>query len=140
MIRTPLLMGEQVSTVEQRMDMVLQKATDIVRIDVNRHGLTGSLKLAHAAEMVGLDCEPHRAGPEHLQFLGAVKNANYYEVVWVHPKIVNSDPPVYKRTVTGLDCIDERGMVVIPGGPGLGVEFDWDYIAKHSTGKWEITE
>ena len=135
MIRTPLLMGEQVSTVEQRMDFVLQKATDFVRADVNRHGLTGSLKLAHAAEMVGLDIEPHRAGPEHLQFLGAVKNANYYEVVWVHPNIINSDPPVYKTKVTGLDCIDAKGMVAIPDGPGLGVEFDWEYIAKHSTGK-----
>ena len=138
MICTPLLMGEQVATVEQRMDLILQKATDFVRVDVNRHGLTGSLKLAHAAEMVGLDCEPHRAGPEHLQFLGAVKNANYYEVVWVHPNIINSDPPVYKEKVTGLDCIDERGMVAIPDGPGLGVEFDWEYISKHSTGKWEI--
>ena len=48
MIRTPLLMGEQVSTVEERMEFVLQKATDFVRVDVNRHGLTGSLKLAHA--------------------------------------------------------------------------------------------
>jgi L-alanine-DL-glutamate epimerase-like enolase superfamily enzyme len=79
MIRTPLLMGEQVPTVEQRMDLALQRATDFVRVDVNRHGLTGSLKLAHAAETVGLDVEPHRSGPEHLQFLGAVKNANYYD-------------------------------------------------------------
>ncbi|MFL7810498.1 MAG: enolase C-terminal domain-like protein [Anaerolineae bacterium] len=30
MIRTPLLMGEQVSTVEQRMDLLLQKATGMV--------------------------------------------------------------------------------------------------------------
>ena len=141
MIRTPPLMGEHVSTVEQRMEFVLQKATDFVRADVNRHGLTGSLKLAHAAEVVGLDIEPHRSGPEHLQFLGAVKNANYYEVVWIHPSIINSDPPVYKDAkVTGLDCIDANGMVAIPGGPGLGVEFDWDYIDKHSTGRYEITE
>jgi L-alanine-DL-glutamate epimerase-like enolase superfamily enzyme len=67
-----------------------------------------------------------------------VKNANYYEVVWVHPKIINSDPPVYKGKVTGLDCIDKRGRVAIPDGPGLGVEFDWDYIARHSTGKQVI--
>ena len=62
------------------------------------------------------------------------------EVVWVHPNIINSDPPVYKTKVTGLDCIDANGMVAIPDGPGLGVEFDWDYIAQHSNGKWEITD
>jgi hypothetical protein len=30
--------------------------------------------------------------------------------------------------------------VAIPDGPGLGVEFDWDYIARHSTGKHVITD
>ncbi len=138
MIRTPLLQGEQSKTVEQRLDMALRKATDFVRADVKIHGLTGSFKLAHAAEVMGMDIEPHTSGPEELQFLGAVRNANYYEVVWVHPSIpdCNYSPPVYKNlNITRLDCIDKRGMVKIPQGPGLGVEYDWAYIAKHSTGK-----
>jgi L-alanine-DL-glutamate epimerase-like enolase superfamily enzyme len=135
MIKTPLLMGEQVATIEQRMGLVLEKATNFVRADLGRHGLTGSLKLAHAAESVGVDIEPHRSGPGELQFLAAVKNANYYELVWVHPLMRDSEPPIYKNVaITGLDCIDREGMVAVPDGPGLGVEYDWDYIAKHSTG------
>ena len=135
MIRTPLLQGEQVATIEQRMGLVLEKATNFVRADLGRHGLTGSLKLAHAAESVGIDIEPHRSGPGELQFLAAVKNANYYELVWVHPLMRDSEPPIYKNAaITGLDCIDREGMVAVPDGPGLGVEYDWDYIAKHSTG------
>jgi len=139
MIKTPLLQGEQVTTIEERMNLVLQKATDFVRADLGRHGLTGSLKLAHAAESVGIDIEPHRSGPAELHFLAAVKNANYYEVVWVHPVMRDSEPPVYKNVaITGLDCIDTEGMVAVPDGPGLGVEFDWDFIAKHSTGKFVV--
>jgi len=137
MIRTPLLQGEQVDCVEERMALILAKATDFARADIGRHGLTGALKLAHAAEMVGIDIEPHRSGPAELQFLAAVKNANFYEVVWVHPIMRDSEPPVYANvSITGLDCIDERGMVQVPDGPGLGVEYDWDYIDGHQTGAW----
>ena len=139
MIKTPLLQGEQADTIAERMNLVLQKATDFVRADIGRHGLTGSLKLAHAAETVGIDIEPHRSGPAELHFLAAVKNANYYEVVWVHPVMRDSEPPVYKNaTITGLDCIDADGMVTVPDGPGLGVEFDWEFITKHSTGKFIV--
>jgi L-alanine-DL-glutamate epimerase-like enolase superfamily enzyme len=136
LIKTPLLQGEKVRTVEQRMDFILQKATDLVRGDVRLHGLTGTLKLAHAAESVGIDIEPHTAGPEQLHFMAAVKNTNYYEVVWVHPNVPDFNPPIYENmNVTRLDCIDEAGMVSVPDGPGLGVEYDWDYIRGHSQGK-----
>jgi L-alanine-DL-glutamate epimerase-like enolase superfamily enzyme len=139
-LKTPLLQGEQVRTVEQRMDLILQRATDLIRGDIQLHGLTGTLKLAHAAESVGIDLEPHTSGPEQLHLLAAVKNANYYEVVWVHPNVPDFNPPIYKNmNVTRLDCIDREGMVTVPDGPGLGVEYDWQYISKHSTGKWEMT-
>jgi L-alanine-DL-glutamate epimerase-like enolase superfamily enzyme len=106
-----------------------------VRADLGRHGLTGALKLAHAAESVGMDIEPHRSGPAELHFLAAVKNANYYELVWVHPIMRDSEPPIYKNVaITGLDCIDREGMVTVPDGPGFGIEYDWDYINKHTIG------
>ncbi len=139
MIRTPLLQGEKVRTIQERMNLVLQKATDFVRADLGLHGITGSLKLAHAAESVGVDIEPHRSGPAELQFLAAVRNANYYEVVWVHPVMRDSEPPIYKNvTITGLDCIDAEGMVAVPDGAGLGVDYDWDFISEHATGTLDV--
>jgi L-alanine-DL-glutamate epimerase-like enolase superfamily enzyme len=30
-------------------------------------------------------------------------------------------------------------MIEVPSGPGLGAEYDWDYIAQHSTGRTEHT-
>ena len=29
---------------------------------------------------------------EEIKFLAAVKNANYYEVVWVHPNVPDLNP------------------------------------------------
>jgi L-alanine-DL-glutamate epimerase-like enolase superfamily enzyme len=140
LIKTPLLQGEQVSTIAERMALILAKATDFTRADIGRHGLTGALKLAHAAETVGIDIEPHRSGPAALHFLAAVRNANYYEVVWVHPIMTDSEPPIYANVnITGLDCIDDNGMVAVPDGPGLGIEYDWDFISAHSTGTWKAT-
>jgi L-alanine-DL-glutamate epimerase-like enolase superfamily enzyme len=133
LLKTPLLQGEKVVTVEQRMDMILQKATDYIRADLWIHGFTGSLKLAHAAESVGIDIEPHAPGPEMLHFLAAVKNANYYEVVWVHPDVPDFAPPIFKNmNVTRLDCIDKDGLVAVPDGPGLGVVYDWDFVTRHT--------
>ena len=43
--------------------------------------------------------------------------------------------PVYKDGYRdSLDAIDENGCIEVPQGPGLGVEYDWDYITEHSTG------
>ena len=79
---------------------------------MGQQGLTGTMKLAHAAESVGMDIEPHTAGPENLHCMAAVKNANYYKVVGVHPNVPDFNPPIYKNmNVTRLDCIDRDGMV-----------------------------
>ena len=32
-----------------------------------------------------------------------------------------------------LECVDADGTVGVPAGPGLGVDYDWDYIARHRT-------
>jgi L-alanine-DL-glutamate epimerase-like enolase superfamily enzyme len=121
------------------MDLILRKATDFARADLSYHGITGSLKLAHAAESLGIDIEPHGNGPANLHFMAAVRNSNYYEVVWVHPNVPDFNAPIYKNmNVTRLDCIDKDGMLDVPMGPGLGVEYDWDYIEKHSTGKMTL--
>lgn len=133
---TLLLQGEKVQTVEQRMDMILQGATDLIRGDVAMQGLTGTMKLAHAAESVGIDIEPHGSGPAQLHFMAATKNANYYEVVWVHPNMPSFNPPIHKNmNVDTLRCVDENGMLTVTDDPGFGVEYDWDFIGKHSTGK-----
>ena len=66
MLKTPLLMTEHVRGVEPKADFVLAGGTDFLRVDPEYDmGITGSLKIAHMAESLGLDCEIHASGPAH---------------------------------------------------------------------------
>jgi len=33
-----------------------------------------------------------------------------------------------------IDTIDDDGTVGVPDGPGLGVDYDWDFIESNATG------
>ena len=87
LIKTPLLMGEHVRALEPHVDLIVADATDFVRADVDYDGgITGLMKLAHAAEGFGLDCEIHAPGPAQRHCMAALRNTNYYELGLVHPK------------------------------------------------------
>ena len=133
MIKTPLLQGEHIHLVESHLDFSLAEATDFVRADPDYDGgITGVMKIAHAAEGIGMDVELHIAGPAQRHCMAAMRNSNYYEMGLVHPRIPNMMPPVYKDGYRDeLDSIDASGCVDVPQGPGLGVEYDWDFILKH---------
>ena len=133
MLRTPLLITEHVRGVEPKADFVLAGGTDFVRVDPEYDmGITGSLKIAHMAEALGLDCEIHASGPAHRHLMAALRNSNYYEVALVGPDCPNVIPPVYACGYSDqLDCIDADGTVGVPQGPGLGVTYDWDFIDRH---------
>ena len=135
-LKTPLLITEHVRGVEPKADFVLAGGTDLLRVDPEYDmGITGSLKIAHLAESLGLDVEVHASGPAHRHLMSALRNSNYYEVALVGPDCPNVMPPVYLCGYSDqLDCIDADGMVSVPEGPGLGVTLDWDYIKEHRLG------
>ena len=134
LVKTPLLQAEHMRGLEPHVDFLLAEATDFIRGDVAYDGITGTMKIAHAAEGLGVDIEYHGAGPAQRHCMAACRNSNYYEMVWVHPQVPNTGAPIYKDGYEdGLHAIDENGCVDVPGGPGLGVEYDWDFINKHRT-------
>ena len=138
LVKTPLLQMEHLRGLEQHVDFIVADGTDFVRGDPDTDGgITGVMKIAHAAEGFGLDIELHApTGPERRHLMAAIPNCNYYEMALVHPKAPHIlHPPVFKGDYNdGLDAIDASGCVSVPQGPGLGVEYDWDYITKHSRG------
>ena len=77
LIRTPLLMTEHVRSLDPHVEFALAEATDFLRGDVGYDGITGVMKLAHAAEGLGLDIEFHGPGPAQRQCMAAVRNTNY---------------------------------------------------------------
>ncbi len=99
--------------------------------------LPGALKIARAADGLGLNVELHSCNPAHHHLMTALRNTNYYEMNLVHPthdaSTFNHYLGDYRDT---LNTIDEDGCVYAPEVPGLGVAIDWDYInATRTDGK-----
>jgi L-alanine-DL-glutamate epimerase-like enolase superfamily enzyme len=97
------------------------------------HGITGSLRIAHLGEALGLDVEVHACGPAHRHLMSAMRNSNFYELALVGPDCPNMVAPVYTCGYTDqLDCCGADGCVQVPSGPGLGVTYDWNFIRKNA--------
>jgi len=136
-IKTPLLQGEKVHSIQQKVNLLLANASDFIRGGIPANGVTGTMKLAGAAEALGVDVEIHGSGPAQRHVMSAIANSNYYEMVWVHPDVecLQMTNEIYTNYADGLDLVDADGNVDIPQGAGYGVEYDWKYISSHSTGK-----
>ncbi|OLL73195.1 enolase C-terminal domain-like protein [Pseudonocardia sp. Ae150A_Ps1] len=137
LIRTPLLQTEHVRGLEQHVDFVVGGGTDFVRADAEYDGgITGALKIAHATEGLGLDVELHTPpGPAQRQLMASLRNTNYYEMSFVHPKSseIGRSQLVYADDYRdGLAAVDADGCVPVPEGHGLGVTYDWERIEAHT--------
>ena len=136
MLDTPLLQTEHIRGLEPKTDFVANEGTDLVRVDpVYDGGITGAMKVVRMAEGFGLDTEFHAPGPAQRHCIAATRNTNFYELALVHPDCSNSTPPVYLGDYADeLDSITGEGCVSVPNGPGLGVDYDWDFILENKTG------
>jgi len=137
-IKTPLLQTEHIRGLEQHVDFIASGATDIVRVDPDYDcGFTGAMKIANAAEGFGLDVEIHSPGPAQRQMMAAIRNTNYYEMALVHPdtpEIGRSNNIYDDDYKDSLDAVDKNGNVGVSKKPGLGVQYNWDFIMKNRTG------
>lgn len=139
LLSTPILQTEHVRLLEQHVDFILAEGTDYVRAGAHEDGgITGALKIAHAAEGFGLDVEFHGPGPVHRHLMSAIRNTNFYELGLVHPRVPTTRAPVYLDYNDDLDGIDSDGNVYAPQEPGIGVQIDWDWIGAHRTGRCRI--
>ena len=135
LVKTPLLMTEFVRMLEPHVDFALAGGTDFLRADPDFDGgITGVMKIAHAGEGLGLDVEIHASNVARRHAMAAIRNSNYYEVALVHPDAGPHDAQVVLNGFgDDLAVIGSDGCVPVPEGPGLGVEYDWDYILKNQT-------
>ena len=133
MLNTPLLQGEHVHLVEAQSDMAAAEATDFWRADPDYDGgITGVMKIAHAAEGYGMDLELHVGGPAQRHCMAAIRNSNFYELGLVHPKLESTRFNYFKCGYQdNLTSIDKDGCVTVPEGPGLGVEYDFKLLEKY---------
>ena len=88
-------------------------------------GVTPVMKTAHLAESFGVQCEVHTSIYHPLEIVDlhcccAISNCEFFEVLY---PMSYMDFGMKKQ----LD-IDSEGYAHPPQAPGIGVDFDWDFI------------
>ena len=118
-----------------RAEWALQHATDIGRTDINFGGITGVRKTVDMYEALGMKCEIHVGGFGNGQIMSATSEdtCEYYERGLLGLDMVDTPTPPYLKKP--CDPMDEDGNVLLPDGPGLGYELDWDYIDSHRSSR-----
>ncbi len=96
-----------------------------MRADVAwKWGVTGTMKILHLAEAFGLNCELHTSmsamDVANLHVACAARNSEYFELYAPHE--------LWHFPLRSGLVPDANGDVVVPSGPGLGVEIDWDLV------------
>jgi L-alanine-DL-glutamate epimerase-like enolase superfamily enzyme len=126
--------GEQEPSIHQFRWLLANNALQIVQPDMFYFGgMIRSMKVANMAEALGTHCVPHISGSGlgylyMMHFVSAIPNAGPYHEF----KGFNTDLP-FECSTSSLES--EDGIVTVPTGPGLGVDIDPDYIAKHKVVK-----
>ncbi|MEM0915089.1 MAG: enolase C-terminal domain-like protein [Planctomycetota bacterium] len=118
---TEVLAGSHYATAH----CIKEGIVDMVRTDVSwKGGITPVMKTAHLAESFGMQCELHTTVFHPLDLVNlhcnaAIKNSEFFEVLL---------PTSYYDFGLKEPIKIEDGHAVLPDGPGLGIELDWDLI------------
>lgn len=126
----PIAGGEQEPSLHMFRWLIANNALQIVQPDMFYYGgMVRSMKAARMANVLGKQCTPHISGSGMgylymMHFVSAIPNAGPYHEF----KGFNNDMPFVCKTST---LSSDDGVVTVPAGPGLGIDIDPEYIAKH---------
>ena len=105
-------------------EYLLRGAVDIVRCDAEiSGGITPCKKIADICNAFGMQCEIHYGGMANLHVACAVKNCEFYEMMW----------PEMRYGLKEYPELDNEGYLHVSQKPGLGVEIDWEILGKPVT-------
>jgi L-alanine-DL-glutamate epimerase-like enolase superfamily enzyme len=130
-LRIPIAGGEQEPSTHNFRWLIANGALSIVQQDMFYFGgMVRCMRVARMAHVMGKQCIPHisSTGLGYLymmHFVSAIPNSGPYHEF----KEFNNDLPYTCATSTLRS--DDNGVLQIPTGPGVGVEIDPAYIAKH---------
>ena len=117
----PIAVGESLYSASQFKDYLQAGACSIVQVDVARiGGITPWLKVAHLAETFNVAVCPHFLMELHVGLCCAVPNGCWVEYI----------PQLEAITQSGLEIRDGRAYPSPEAG--LGIDWDWDAIARFS--------
>jgi L-alanine-DL-glutamate epimerase-like enolase superfamily enzyme len=134
-LRIPIAGGEQEPSTHNFRWLVANGALSVVQQDMFYFGgMVRCMRVARMAAALGKQCIPHisSTGLGYLymmHFVSAIPNSGPYHEF----KEFNNDLP-FTCATSSLHS-DENGIVKVPTGPGLGLEIDPAYVAKHQVVK-----
>jgi L-alanine-DL-glutamate epimerase-like enolase superfamily enzyme len=115
----PIAVGESLYSISQFKDYLQAGACSIVQVDVARiGGITPWLKVAHMAEAFNVSVCPHFLMELHVALCCAVPNSRWVEYI---PQL---------DTITRIQLSIREGRAFASSEPGLGIDWDWDAIAR----------
>ena len=128
----PIMVDESVFTTQDALNVIKNKSADIINIKQNKSGgIIGSMKVAALAESAGIDYligvdDPLGIGTAMKVHMGCalekLKRACEFTEYMVYSDYIVKKP---------VPCRD--GYVILPEGPGFGVELDLKKISKYKT-------
>jgi L-alanine-DL-glutamate epimerase-like enolase superfamily enzyme len=129
-VNIPVAGGEQEASMHAFRWLIANDALDIVQADLYYFGgFIRSMKVARMAAAVGKVHTPHISGGlgylYMIHFVSAIPNAGPY-----HEFKGLSDGLPFECKTSSLETKD--GVVVVPTGPGSGIEIDPAFIKKHT--------
>lgn len=134
-LEIPIALGEQEPSTHNFRWVLAHNAVGIVQQDMFYFGgMVRCMRVARMATAMGKQCIPHisSTGLGYLymmHFVSAISNSGLYHEF----KEFNNDLP-YTCATSTLRSNDD-GVIKVPTDPGLGVEIDPTYIAKHEVMK-----
>jgi L-alanine-DL-glutamate epimerase-like enolase superfamily enzyme len=134
-LEIPIAGGEQEPSLHNFRWLIANGGLSITQQDMFYFGgMVRCIKVARMGNAFGKQCIPHisSTGLGYLymmHFVSAIPNSGPYHEF----KEFNSDLP-YKCETSTLRS-DPNGVLQIPSGPGLGIEIDPGYVAKHQVVK-----
>jgi L-alanine-DL-glutamate epimerase-like enolase superfamily enzyme len=134
-LQIPIALGEQEPSTWNFRHVLAHNSVGIVQQDMFYFGgMVRCMRIARMAAVLGKQCIPHisSTGLGYLymmHFVSAIPNSGPYHEF----KEFNNDLPYTCATSTLRS--DSNGVIIVPTGPGVGVEIDPAYIAKHEVMK-----
>lgn len=123
----PISHGENEFTRYGFAQIIWAKAANILQPDVHRvGGITEIIRVAHLAEVAGLEIVPHAFSAPTVHAMAAIPNCRMLEVltipVWARDKIKELPPVILGEPKS------ENGTVYASNDPGLGVKINCDLL------------
>ncbi len=123
----PIATGERLVTKYEFSQLLEKKAAQIIQLDVGQcGGITESKKIASIAEAHYAMIAPH-------MYCGPIAAAAAIQVDTCSPNFLIQEAnqgPLHK-TIFKEPLVFEKGYIIPPTGPGLGIEFDNDVLKQH---------